>query len=275
MLKAARPTFSAQEVFEACCRGITDPDRKQRLASLAYKVDAAAADYVAAGMAGNIHQIDPSTYEPLVPATGADFVWLYENRLVRGRESRRYYDQLMFGNRGGRCSLCNVSPVAALDHHLPKKPHAVFAVTPDNLLPACDRCNKIKLSSLSPILNIYFDDLGQDAWLRAEILESGVVDFFVEPQKAWSEATTERALNHFELFRLRELYVYEAQREMTGTRHFMKNLFDRNGEAALRANLAETAKSWEDGEPNSWQAALYAGLQKSNWFCSGGFAINR
>jgi hypothetical protein len=268
VLKAHRPNFNARVVFDACCQGISDPERRSRILQNAEKIEIAAVDYFVAGEAGTIHALVAKNYEPLDPASKEDFVWLYEQRLVNSKAGRPYYDQILYANRGGRCSLCNVREVANLDHHLPKDLHPVFAVTPDNLLPACDRCNKIKLSSVTPVLNTYFDDLGEGEWLKATIPSKGNIDFHVDPQSSWSSVITKRAFNHFNLFRLRRLYIYEAQRQLTGTRHLMKKLAIR-GQPALEDHLQATAESWKSSEPNSWEAALYAALARSDSFSSG------
>jgi hypothetical protein len=264
----------AQEVFETCCGGIQDAARKGRLLSNAAKVNLAADDYRVAGAAGTIQHLDAATYEPLGSATVNDFVWLYDSRLVGGTSGRVYYELLRDGNRNGRCALCNVRRAWTLDHHLPKVDHPVFAVTPDNLLPACRDCNSIKLQNPTPILNAYFDDLGPGPWLKVEVIPTNpwIPKFWLQVQTQWPPELAKRAQDHFDLFGLEEFYAYQANRQVAGIRHRLGQLLANEGIVGVRKHLVGEANSWQNSDPNSWEAALYAGLAASDWFCSGGFA---
>lgn len=169
MRQTPRPAMHVRDVFMACCHTIQDQDRKDRLIPNSEAVERASSDYSVAGENGRIHAFDAKNYTPLGTATTADFEWLYKQRLVNSREGRKYYRQLRDGNNE-RYALCNVRDATTLDHHLPKSAFPVLAVTPDNLLPACDACNHIKLADTTPTLNTYFDDLGPGKWLRATIV---------------------------------------------------------------------------------------------------------
>ncbi len=274
MLAAARAGFAARDVFDDCTTGITDSDRKLRLVSNASTVETGADDYALAGLAGTIHAISASTYPPSGAATTADFVWLYDQRLVPSSPGRIYYELLRDGNRSGRCALCNVRPSSTLDHHLPKTDHPIFAVTPDNLVPACRECNATKLASLTPTLNPYFDDLGSGPWLTVTIvpLTPPVFEFDIDPPGWWGPDLTVRAKAHFELFELAEMYAYQADRQLAGIRRRLADLLANHGPGAVAVHLQGEADSWSEGEPNSWEAALYAAAALSVWFCSGGFA---
>lgn len=266
--------MSAREVFETCCNGIEDAERRTRLLPNAAKVESAANDYSAAGNAGTIQDLRAATYEPLGAATGDEFVWLYDERLVGRPSGRAYYERIRDGNKNGRCALCNVQRAWTLDHHLPKVKHPVFAVTPDNLIPACRDCNSIKLQDQTPTLNPYFDDLGPGPWLRAEIVpdDPWIPKFSIQVQPTWSSELATRARNHFDRFGLQVLYAFQANRQVAGIRHRLADLYTIRGPESVRAHLNEEAASWRTIDPNSWEAALYAGLAESEWFCSGGFA---
>ncbi len=264
----------ARDIFETCCAGIENAARKRRLIRNAAQVESAAHDYSEAGKAGTIHHLSPATYQPLGTATGNDFVWLYDQRLVDSVPGRVYYEQLRDANKDGRCSLCNVRPAGTLDHHLPKADHPLFALTPDNLLPACRDCNSIKLQDKRPTLNCYFDDLGADPWLRLEVIPTDpwIPRFFIQAQADWSLELAVRAQNHFDLFGLQEFYAYQANRQIAGISDRLAKLLANQGIAGVRGHLEGEAESWQKNEPNSWEAALYTGLAASDWFCSGGFA---
>ncbi|GCE75634.1 HNH endonuclease [Cellulomonas biazotea] len=274
MLLTTRPSIAARDVFEACCVGIVDAHRKARLVPNSSKIGAAAADYATAAQQGRLQTIVATSYEPYGTATVGDFVWLYDQRLVRSRVGRGYYEAIRTGNRDERCALCNAKQASTLDHHLPKAEHPIFAVTPENLLPACRDCNAAKLASLRPTLNTYFDDLGPGRWLSAVIVIRGgsfVPDFELAVQPTWSPALADRAQAHFEVLRLRTVYSFEASRHLVGIRDQLAGLLDRGGAAAVQLHLQEAAASWAANDPNSWQAAIYEACAASTWFCGGGF----
>ncbi|WP_142253861.1 HNH endonuclease [Mycobacterium sp. NS-7484] len=254
-----------------CCEGIGEDARRERLVLLADKVQGAAVDYAEAGVAGQIHTLEARAYEPLAPATREDFGWLYTQRLVGSAPGRIYYDLLRDANRDGRCVLCNVKQAWTLDHHLPKAEHPIFAVTPDNLLPACRDCNSIKLASTTPTLNAYFDDLGPGPWLKVEIIPTVpcIPKFSLHVQDTWTPELTARAIAHFDQFGLSQLYTFQANRLMSGIHSRLREIFDNEGSTGVRSHLEGEARSWQLGEPNAWEAALYAGLAASDWFCSG------
>jgi len=237
------------------------------------KVELAALDYEAAGAAGTIPSITASRYEPYGAATTADFVWLYDNRLVASVPGKVHYRSIRDSN-GGRCALCNVRGASTLDHHLLKTVHPIFAVSPDNLVPSCRDCNTTKLANTVATLNPYFDDLGTGPWLEAIVARTtpATFDFKLMPQPAWSADLAARAHAHFELFELARIYAYQADRQVAGIRALLGSLNRDVGPTAVRRHLQESADSWWAAEPNSWEAALYAALSASDWFCDGGHA---
>lgn len=277
MLVTPRAAFTAQDVFDDICFGISDPQRKKNLKANGPKVQSAAHDYEVAGNQGAIHKILATAYKPYGTAKPVDFIWLYDQRLVTSARGRVYYRSIRDSN-GGRCALCNVRGASTLDHHLPKATHPIFAVTPDNLLPACKDCNSTKLASLTATLNTYFDDLGCGPWLTATVLETtpATIEFEIDPQPTWTADLTARAEAHFRLFKLADLYAYQAARQIAGIRRLLANLARAMGPTkapdAVRQHLADEAESWREAEPNSWEAALYAALANSDWFCAGGHA---
>ena len=273
MLRISRNDFSARSVFDGICSGISDARRRERLVFNAPKIERAAHDYEVAGLGGTIHAIVPATYAPYGTATTADFVWLYDQRLVSSVPGRVYYRSIRDSN-GGRCALCTVRGASTLDHHLPKTVHPIFAVCPDNLVPSCKDCNTTKLASVTATLNPYFDDLGDGPWLEATVAETSpaTFDFKLVPQPTWSADLTARAQAHFDLFGLARFYAFQADRQVAGIRHILGRLDRDVGPHAVQLHLQEFAESWSDAEPNSWEAALYAALAGSDWFINGGHA---
>lgn len=273
MIRTPRPNLVTSAVFADCCSSIEDADRKQRLFRNAGRVSAAGTQYSELGLSGRLSSFDASLYEPL-EATQADFDWLYDVRLVKSSPGRRHYRQIRDGN-SGRCALCNVRDATTLDHHLPKSQFPVLAVTPDNLLPACDACNHVKLANTRPILNAYFDELGSSAWLSARVIESTpyTLEYYVVPDPDWSPTLADRAIGHFDLLELSVLYAKQAVRMLAGMRKAFADLHDAGGATGVRAHVQWLAASYRDAEPNGWEAAILTAAAASDWFCDGGFRV--
>lgn len=272
MIRTSRPSMDVREVFVACCRTISDQDRKNRLSPNIDKVVSASADYAVAGRNGNLEAFASSTYDPLGVATADDFEWLYETRLVKSKEGRTFYRALRGGNNE-RCALCNVRTATTLDHHLPKSAFSVLVVTPDNLLPACDTCNRTKLADTTPTLNTYFDDLGSRAWLRARIIAGRpyIAEYYLSPLPSWSPEMTARAQAHFKMFGLQKLYASQANRHLAGIRLTLETSHNLLGAKGVRENLQHSAESFAAAEPNGWETAILSAAAESDWFCDGGF----
>jgi hypothetical protein len=231
-----------------------------------------------------LHTLDPTSFSPPSAPEDADTVQrdlikVYTDKLVGQRAPGRHiYDQLQLAAR--RCPLCGHRKVTTLDHHLPKARFPLLCVAPDNLVPACVECNKIKLDAWpataeTQTLHPYFDNVDGGQWLAAEVIEETppAVRFFVQPPSAWSPLTVRRAHHHFEVFDLATLYAVQASDEIAGIAHYLTMQYDAAGEAAVHTHLQDMAVSRTHDRPNSWSAAAYRAMAASSWYCAGGFRL--
>jgi 5-methylcytosine-specific restriction endonuclease McrA len=201
---------------------------------------------------------------------------VYTQRFAGERgPGRPIYDELRASAR--RCPLCGIGFVTTLDHHLPKTKFQYLAVTPTNLLPACADCNKKKASTApttadEQTLHPYFDDIDQDTWLTAAVIEEipCALQFTVVPPSHWPLGLARRVEYHFQVFGLGALYTLQAADELVGLNDRFVNLAEQGSET-LRIYLAEIADSHAAARRNHWQTATYRALSLNPWFCSGGF----
>ena len=171
--------------------------------------------------------------------------------------------------------------MSTLDHHLPKARYPALAVTPINLVPACADCNRAKTDSIAKTreeqsLHPYFDDVEDESWLEAEVVEGApaALRFYVRPPDTWDELKIGRVRYHFRLFNLAALYASHAAEELVGIRYRLTTLLDCGGGAgAVREHLQEEAESRGAIKANSWQAAVYKALANCDWYCDGGFKL--
>jgi len=281
MQKLLLPAYTAEYTFSTCISRIKDTNLKNRLSSIKETIVAAALDYEQAAGQNALYTIGASdTVNGVVTANEMSDV--YDLRMAKKRGSGRHiYDKLISAPAHARCPLCGQGKVWTLDHHLPKKQYPGFAVTPANLVPSCQDCNKAKGSTVpsSPedgTLHPYFDDIDTHRWLTAAVAETtpAAVLFNIARPAGWDDILFARVRNHFKVFNLASLYSGHAAEELANIRDYISSLHTSAGPEAVKQHLRDQADSREAARRNSWQTALYRALETSDWYCSGGFHLN-
>lgn len=272
------PAFSARHTFELCVGTVKDPAKRIRLLAAAPAIESAEAEYLARGASASLFKIPRST-TVAGTVTRKEMVRLYNGVLSRRRSKARHiYDQLRTVSRSGTCPLCAQRIVSTLDHYLPKATHPALAVTPVNLVPACQDCNKAKLATQpstasAQTLHPYFDNVDNEQWLFAEVVRDSppALTFHPRPPAVWPRIKSDRVITHFRTFALGLLYASHAAVELANIRYAAAMVAKRTGASGLRAHLEEQADSCLTVARNSWQHAMYRALSESDWFCNEGF----
>jgi hypothetical protein len=280
MRKLAPPThLDPQEVFKLCVRRIRDQDLRLRMLSVVHEIGHASAAYAAAASVAAVYALNETGFD-LTGVTRAEMSDIYEYKFAAKRAAgRRIYDEIKLAPRFGRCPLCGHRDVGTLDHHLPRARFPALAVAPLDLIPACGECNIRKGAFVSTTaeqqtLNPYFDDVENEIWLCATVIESDPVafDFFADPPSGWSSVLSKRVENHFRFFGLAELYSVQAAQEFANIKYDLTNMLKSGAQPAdMQAHLARQAASRSHLHLNSWQSATYTAMASSDWFCSGGW----
>jgi hypothetical protein len=122
-------------------------------------------------------------------------------------------------------------------------------------------------------LHPYFDDVSNEQWLFAEVLEDAPAffKFFVCPPEDWEEILKARVKKHFKAFELNSLYVSQSGAHLADIRLQLGTLLDKVGLEDVRQHLLKGFESRYANHANSWQTAMYKAMADSNWFCDGGF----
>ncbi|SJL83947.1 HNH endonuclease [Vibrio palustris] len=278
MKKLTRPNDDAVVVFEACIDRVRNADLKHRLQSCSVEVGEASAEFDQKASVAELHTIEAK--ESVANVVSVDEMKkVYTDRMAKKlAPGRVYYDKLMSLPEHGRCPLCSQRVVSTLDHHLPKAHYPSLAVSPLNLIPACQDCNKIKsedipLNSEKETLHPYYDDVEGFLWVKAKLTESVpvVVEFYVEPPDDCDDVLIERLKHHFITFDLAALYSSHAAEELANIEFIARKIFEDSGSIELREYLSDMADSRKQVSINSWQAAFYTCLYESNWFCQNRF----
>ncbi|GAJ30051.1 HNH endonuclease [Acidomonas methanolica] len=282
MWSLERPTPSAWSVFTTCISKVRNPGLAARLANAAPTIATASAQFDRAARHHRLHDI--AAHDIVAPdITVREMEKVYTQRMAKsGAPGRDIYDEIFASAPAGRCPLCMQRFVATLDHHLPKAHYPALAVVPLNLIPACSDCNKAKLDAVPATaedvpLHPYYDDLGDDIWLTATVIERRptALRFDVARPGAWDDTLYARVNHHFRSLGLAALFASEAAEELLNIRHQLQILSDVDPEDGVREELERRAESCAVARTNGWRSAAYRAWSTSDWFCDGGFLPDR
>lgn len=278
MWSVQEPEFDAGETFMTCIERVRNRTMKLSLEAIRPEIEAAAVDYRQKAENTELHTIPQIDTIGAVP--GSEMILTYNSRMAKkGQPGRHIYDQIKLLPDDDRCPFCDHRNVSTIDHVLPKQLYPFFAVTPINLVGCCSDCNKMKLdvaptTASDTVLHPYFDDVVNEQWLAAEIVEGAppAVTFHVVEVDNWDDILNERIAHQFDLLQLAKLYSSQAAREIVDIRHNLQRHYDSGGAAAVRTELEFQWRSRRANRINSWQTATYEALATSDWFCDGGFS---
>lgn len=276
MKKITRPNHLVSAALKACISRIEDASFKVRADSANADFEQGETDYSEHATHHKLH--DVKGQNNVGQLTRDEVVSLYDERLSKkGHPAREIYDSLRAAAKFNICPLCGQRQVASLDHYLPKSSHPLFAITPINLVPCCSDCNKAKSAKVgtdaaSQTFHPYFDDFDDGVWLVARVIEANppAILFSVSSPDGWSAVKIQRAVNHFNLLGLDELYGSNAAQELAQIANGLRELRETSGPGDVRRHLEHQATSRGANSPNSWQAAMYAALARCEWFWNGG-----
>ncbi|WP_145949469.1 HNH endonuclease [Paenibacillus sp. Y412MC10] len=275
-----RPTFSVKEVFTTSISRIRDPDLKARLEGCLNEIIIDSDIYDTKATNATLHQISKKTHIN-VNVTKDEMNKVYTDRMVNKKgPGRNFYEKLRYPNGFDKCPLCGHLPIKTLDHYLAKTDHPSLAVSPNNLVPACNDCNQIKNAatptcSEEETLHPYFDDIDDEQWLFARVVQTTPVsfNFFIQPPENAPDLLAKRVKYHFELYKLNRLYKSEAATEISDITYQLKSLLNKAGPIAVKKHLSEMAISCLESRKNSWKTAMYEALSNDSWFCNHGISM--
>lgn len=273
------PTISVEKVLAECISNITPEERRANFSATAGILKAAEGAYIIA--AGNNSLCQIQRVDAVGNMTREEMKWLYDSKMAAaGAPGRTIYDSIKLSAENGRCPLCGRGVVFTLDHNLPKASYPDLTITPANLIPACQDCNKAKTQAFPAIqseetLHPYFDNVDGEIWLRARVVEvaPAVLFFFVDPPQAWPLTLRDRVRNHFRTFKLRKTFGTEGAGLISDMRGYIIANLSAGGSGVIREYLADMAASCRRVHRNSWKAAALTAMAASDWFCNGGYAL--
>lgn len=278
MKKLPLPNLACKQVIGDCVNGMSksNPKRQDALA-VRDSMTIASTKFEAALAEGaeSLSQLDTGSFKNDVDAINDTARYLYTDQLVRNH--RPVYEEII-GIRD--CAYCSCSEAETLDHSFPKSSFPYLSVTPLNLVPCCERCNRRKSdrtctghTELVPF-NPYFDDFDTQPWLISTIRHvpvAGAIPVFsfdvtTTIPAGWSEEQFARLCRMFNDLQLREHYSRQVMRELSNQKNQLKRLLE-NGTKLFRDYLHGQANPEKyGGVQNDWHVAAFNAAYKDKWF---------
>ena len=277
MLSLPPPKHSAKDTFKICISRFREP-RASRLKSATPMVVQAANDFDNAAKNRTIHSIS-CNIAGTSNVIQDDMKKTYEQGMARkNAPGRNIYKDILDSPLNRKCPLCMERKVSTLDHYLPKSHFPFLAVVPLNLIPACFECNKKKGNTVAKNaddvpLHPYYDDLGNDIWLVAKVIQLSptALRFSIKKPSQWSHSLHKRVENHFTSLKLAELFATIAADELANIRGYLSGLKEEDSIDGVKKHLQRMTRSLEGVHHNGWRVAAYRAWSQCDWFCNGGF----
>ncbi|MDA0782491.1 MAG: hypothetical protein O2970_10455 [Proteobacteria bacterium] len=278
MHSLTRPEITFDDCYNLCISR-KRPPLKENLERIHPSLSSSANLYDNKATNSGLNELSPIRISDLTPITAEDLKKLYTQQMVGSNgPGRSTYDKILVSAKQKRCCFCSYEEPTELDHFLPKSVFAEFSILPLNLIPSCHRCNKLKLEDVPTSLETtyihpYYEEYRGIAWLKAslnfDIGNSPTIIYFVDSELNQSHPDLAPRINfQFTKLDLGSRYSQQSAGEVSGIRHRIQGLFSSGGVESVRSHLKEEAKSREQNNKNSWQAALYHSLYQSNKFCT-------
>lgn len=278
MRPLSKPTLNPKTVYLTCISRVKNRQLKEDFELISDTIEADSIVYEEYSENTNWYLFDESDdVDGIIPQPKMEKV--YTNRMAKkGAPGREYYDEIKESSEFNVCPLCGHRTVEQVDHYLPKSRFPSLVVLPVNLVPSCEKCNKIKLDDVpsnaeEQTLHPYYDDVTTHQWLFSEVRETSPASFrfFVRSVAEFDEELNARIKYHFKTLELNVLYASQTGAFVSDIRHRLIDLHARGGMNEVRSYLREEEESRTRNYINSWQRAMFQALADSDWFCEGGF----
>jgi hypothetical protein len=175
----------------------------------------------------------------------------------------------------GKCPMCGIHTASSIDHYLPRSQYPEYAILVSNLIPICDRCNRLKSNICQhltggELFHTYLDDLPDVPLVVAHVKVNPSVT--VEYHTPNTGALAASLALQFKVLGLGDLFIAEATGELQTEYETYRTIHSAEGAVGLAAFLSRKserlARVWGS---NHWKTALYVGLTNSSDFIEGGF----
>lgn len=186
-------------------------------------------------------------------------------------------DELFEAAIKSKCPFCQISTHSTLDHYLPKEKFPEFSVYPQNLVPACDECNRHKRSlivdqdtAVRLFIHPYYDNVPDVNFITAKLKVKNktlTVTFQPYHNRSLSLQQYTHIANHFKTLGLSDRFRKSSITELSDIRDWIKDLAGQ-GAMVLKGKLIEQAKVYSNVGHNYWRRILFETLANDEDFLS-------
>lgn len=276
MRRLPPPELDPTEVYNACAADVPGGQLAGAYAAASAAMVASADQYRLQAVNSSLNALPASNWghdDQIVIGnlTKGALTTLYDKGMLKGANGRTYYDKILTSVPLGKCPYCRYGHAETLDHFLSKAYYPSYSILPNNLVPACMRCNKGKgsgvITAANEMSHPYFEvlQIEQDIWLLAEVTKTNPVTakYSVVAPDHWPVDLAQRVRNYFSEFDLAVRYAVEAASELVSMSAYLRLIpsLDVRREHLQRVALGELGIS-----RNSWKTSLYAALAASDWY---------
>lgn len=164
------------------------------------------------------------------------------------------------------CPACGEMGVPnTLDHYLPKSAYPHFCITPENLFPMCDACQKNKGTSVGNLINPrffihpYFDRFPVDQLIYLTISPPfNVPTFKINVVEGLEPYSADLVISHIRELKIEPRYVIYFRNEYRRLLRLVEKMRSAN-EDVLQTLTYFKAKA-EEPTPNSWEHLFYSSV---------------
>lgn len=283
MIKITPISTCPYEFYLKCVYSIVNKELRMRLECRLGVISKAIKDYQHNLKNQNLYKI-PKLNKGVSffsgPCQKDDFIDLYEKQLVKNRNARVLYDEIIGLTKYNKCPYCGVGVVSTIDHFLPKSNYPLFSVFTLNLIPCCKDCNTTKhakapTNEFNQLIHPYEDDVRifTEEWLITELNQHPPykLSYTIIPPSGWEEKIIKRVSNHFTELGLGIVFSSSASAELANRSHDLY-AYEKNG-LLLTSDIVKNILL-EYGyrfQKNTWQFSLYKSLAMNDWYCNGGY----
>ena len=273
-----KPELDAQTVYLTCISRVREKQLKKNLESVCETIKSDASTYDQYSLLSDWYLFDESDNVDNI-VTQSEMEKVYTTRMAKkDAPGRKYYDEIKQSSPFNICPLCGHRTVEQVDHYLPKSKFPSLVVLPINLIPSCEKCNKIKLDDApknkeEQTLHPYYDNVIEYQWLFAEVNETSPASFrfYVKDVDEFDYSLNKRIHYHFKTLELNILYASQTGAFVSDISYRLSDLHEKGGIEEVRKYLQEEEQTRRRCNINSWQRAMFQALSGSDWFCDGGF----
>lgn len=287
MRSLPKPVFVSSDIYSVCLSGVSDAALVASFQAVALEFKVQADLYDTRAAASCLYQLpqDSSRNEDVIinGITKTQVNNLYSQYMVpQNKPARIYYDELMGLAPHGKCPYCGFGQASTLDHYLPKSRYPFFSVLASNLIPSCKDCNTGKSSVVAKFagaqsIHPYYDGdtFADTQWLYARVEETSPpsITYYVNPPLIWPEETQQRALKHFDDFKLAKRFSVEAADELSAVSDSFSESIEYLNDQEVKCQLERRSNAEFRKHKNSWKTAFYQALAASDWYCREGCRV--